>query len=83
MLYTKQQVEVMLDMARTQDTSVEEIISSMPSVQIPEDDEINDVAYDTTDTQEAFKGFKEGGEYVADLIIRRATRVNNELDVTV
>lgn len=78
MLYTKQQVEVMLVAARLFKTPFNEIIDEQTPVYLPDEDEINDAAYDEVGPDN-MDHFKEGGAWVNDIIAARANRVDENI----
>ncbi len=79
MLYTKEQVEQLMETARQYATPIDEIISKVTPVYLPDADNINDIAFDQVDADN-IEAFKKGGEFVKMVTYARATRVNNEID---
>jgi hypothetical protein len=75
MLYTKEQIEMMLDIKKLTSLDNEEIISQMIPINLPEeDDEGMDAAYDNTSSHDEYDGFVKGVEWANQVITDRAER---------
>ena len=79
MLYTKEQVEMMLQSARTTTESFETIMDEMEPVYLPDEDEVNDAGYDEAGP-DLMETFKQGGEWVRSIVESRYDRVNDSAE---
>lgn len=79
MLYTKEQVEMMLELARTTTTPTDEIMDMMTPVYLVDEDSINDTGYDEVGPDN-MDYFKQGGEWVNSIMERRMMVANEDME---
>ena len=81
MLYTKKQVETLLHIATDGRNDIptnfiQELMNTIPSVSLPEGNEIVDAAYDETTSDDEYNGFIMGAEWANGIIEGRVERLS-------
>jgi hypothetical protein len=81
MLYTKKQVETMLSTFTKSRNDIpadfiHELMETLPSINLPENGEIMDAAYDETSCDDEYNGFIMGVEWVNSIIEGRVERLS-------
>ena len=67
-LYTEEQVKQMIEKSRETGLTAEYLILTTPSIQLPTDEEIDDIALDTFLNGSKRFGFIEGAKWMRDKI---------------